>query len=435
MLATLMPPIQSYDWMLNVLYGDAAMARSEHQPAVTWARHGELPSGYRLAEQFAVLPGGRDRAFLVSLGSRRGAASALTSYNALRPAVRRAARAAMGLALRSGAGAHFLRTRVDVGVLETLTEQRAQAALISGHLAELLRRPQVVLAFGGGSGPYRKPVLQVFGTDGVPLAYAKIGWNTWTREAVRREAEALMAYAAKPGGGRLGAPRLLHHGQWNGLELLLTEPLPKAVKPAACDRPPATFLREICELSAVSAAPLGDSTWWAQIMARIESSVPDPATRARLLAAAAALERANGTARLEFGRWHGDLVPWNLASLGSRLFAWDWETSAASAPVGMDAVHFGFQVAFVDQQVPLAGSVRTAAQAAGPALSALGVPHHSHGLLSALHLLELAVRHEEARGSTGDADERFYPEVFDVLDRVAAQSAAARLAGAEERAA
>ncbi len=169
--------------------------------------------------------------------------------------------------------------------------------------------------------------------------------------------------------------------------------------------------------------------------ARITSAVPDPVSRERLTAAAGRISRAHGQERLEFGRWHGDLVPWNLASLGAKLYAWDWESSAASAPVGLDAVHFGFQLAFVTGRLPLAESVRRAADAARPALTTLGVPASAQGMLSELHLLELAVRHEEARGSTGDADGRFYPAVFDVLDQLSERGAAGRQVSARERAA
>lgn len=435
-LAAMTPPVGSYDWLFDVLYGRLAAAAPAGEPAaVTWAPRGGLPAGYRPVEQFAVTPGGRDRAFLISLGCRRGAASALTSYNALRPASRRAVRAALGLGLRSGAAGVFLRTRIDVGVRTTLTGAEARQSLISGHIAGLLGQDEVVLAFGGGSGPYRKPVLQVFGTDGTPLAYVKVGWNAWTRDAVRREADALRSCAARSAQGRLGAPGLLHQGEWHGLELLITAPLPSQVRPPAAQLPSASFLREICELSPVSTAPLSESARWAGINARIATAVPDTACRDRLAAAAGRLARVHGQDRLEFGRWHGDLVPWNLASLGPRLYAWDWESSSASVPVGLDAVHFGFQVAFVAARVPLAESVRRAAATAGPALAALSVPAGARALLSDLHLLELAVRHEEARGSTGDADGRFYPAVFDVLGEIGTRAAAVIQAGAREQAA
>ena len=42
-------------------------------------------------------------------------------------------------------------------------------------------------------------------------------------------------------------------------------------------------------------------------------------------------------------------------------------------------------------------------------------PTETHRLLSSLHLLELFVRHEEARSSAGGLDDRFYPEVEALL--------------------
>src|ERR1039458_10046868 len=65
----------SHAWLFDLLF-----ART---PTVTWAVAGALPAGFDRAEQFAVLPAGGGRSFMVSLAARRGASSALTSYNAL----------------------------------------------------------------------------------------------------------------------------------------------------------------------------------------------------------------------------------------------------------------------------------------------------------------------------------------------------------------
>ena len=408
-------PAASYAWLFDLLYGRPA-ADSQSR-LVTWAPAGRLPSRFRRSEQFAVLPGGRDRAFMVSLASRRGSAAALTSYGRLRPPSRRLGRLAVGLALRSGTAGPFLGTTIDIGTAADATARQLGEALITEHLAGLLGRPKVVMAFGGGSGPYRKPVLQVFGTDGAPLGYVKVGWNPWTRDAVRREAAALRAITAGDRHGRLAAPELLHHGQWHDLELIVTAPLPAGVRRPGPELPAAGSLREICQLSAVTVGALAESSWWSEIRTRIATGVTDPASRARLELAADRLSTAHGHVRLEFGCWHGDLVPWNLARLGSRLYAWDWESSAPSAPVGLDALHFGFQVAFVAGRVPLAQAVARAAGEARGALADLAVPAEAHALLSELHLLELCVRHEEARASTGDADDRFFPAAMRMLDR------------------
>jgi len=152
------------------------------------------------------------------------------------------------------------------------------------------------------------------------------------------------------------------------------------------------------------------------LRARVTGGVTDQAARGRLTRIADGIERSRGDVRLEFGRWHGDLVPWNLARLGAATFAWDWESSTADAPVGFDALHFGFQVAFVARRTPLARAAALAARQAGPALTALAIPASALDLLPPLHLLELAVRHEEARSATGDADDRFFPEVLSLLE-------------------
>jgi hypothetical protein len=389
---------------------------------ITWAAAGELPAGFRLVEQFAVLPSWAGRSYMVSLAARRGAASALTSYNGLRLVRRRPPRQLLGLGLRTGLAQPLLGAKIDIGVAVSAADDEVASALIGEHLGQLFGR-QVVIAFGGGSGPYRKPVLQVFGADGMPLGYVKIGWNSWTRDAVRREAAALTSCAARP--MRLGTPALLRHASWQGLELMVTSPLPRGVR-MSWRLPDAGLLREITDLSPRFAAELAASPWWPGLRARIEAGVADPAIRTRLVMLADAVESSYGAAALEFGTWHGDLVPWNFARHAGRLYAWDWEDSAPDVPVGFDALHYFFQVAFVAKRRPLHDSADIAQRAASEMLTVLGVPEQAHRLLAILHLLELSVRHEEARSSSaGDGDDRFFPAVLHLLERALGQPSGA----------
>ena len=70
----------------------------------------------------------------------------------------------------------------------------------------------------------QKPVLQVFDLDGRLLGYAKVGHNELTAALVRREAAALASIGAQaPQWFRV--PRLIDHGQWGGLDILVTSPL------------------------------------------------------------------------------------------------------------------------------------------------------------------------------------------------------------------
>ena len=292
----------------------------------------------------------------------------------------------------------------------------------------------MVIAFGGGGGPYRKPVLQVFGLDGTPLGYVKVGWNDWTREAVRREAAALRGCAASP--MRLGVPGLIGHCVWQGLDLLITAPLPHGVRRfgLSADLPDASVLREISQISGSTVSELGVSPWWRALRARI-CGVADRAARTQLELIADGIERRYGRTALEFGSWHGDFVPWNLARLGKRIYAWDWESSGPDTPVGFDALHYHFQLAFVARRRPLAEAAARASHRAGPALDALGVRSDRRDLVAVLHLMELFARHEEARSSAGGVDHRFYPAVAQLLARSLAGPRAAASLDAAERAA
>jgi hypothetical protein len=412
----------SYGWILDLLAGQT--------PTATWAAAGKLPAGFEPADRFAVLPAGAGRVFMVSLAARAGSASALTSYNALRSGKRRVARDILGLGMRIGLTQRLLPHKIDIGKAAGSAPDQVPDALLSDHLRGLFGRAQVVIAVGSSGGPYRKPVLQVFGADGTPLGYVKIGWNDWTQDAVQREAAALRAYAGRP--ARLGVPALLSCSSWRGFDLLVTEPLPRRVRRLRDGSPPDTsVIHEISALTPPYTAELASSPWWLGLRARIRSGVADDRASARLALIADRIEDSWGSVALGFGAWHGDFVPWNLATLGGRVFAWDWESSAPDAPIGFDAVHFHFQVSFVARRRPLAEAAATAARDARPALSALGVAAGRHQLIAGLHLVELFVRHEQARSSAGEADGRFYPGVARVLDdALAAGFATSRLSSA-----
>jgi hypothetical protein len=416
-----------YTWIFDLLFAAGS--------TVTWAPAGELPAGYERADQFAVLPAIAGRSFVVSLASRRGSSSALTSYNALRTAPRRLVRVVFSLGLRTGLARPAIQDRIDIGIASAAPADQRAGQLLTEYLRRELGLGPVVIAFGGGEGPYRKPVLQVFGMDGTPLAYVKVGWNDWTREAVRREAAALRGCAASPMG--LGVPALIGHRGWQGLDLLITAPLPGRVRRLglSADLPDASVLREISQISGSYISELGVSPWWRALRTRIGDGIADSAARAQLELIADGVERRYGRAALEFGSWHGDFVPWNLARLGQRVYAWDWESSGPDTPVGFDALHYHFQVAFVARRRPLAEAAMRASHRAGPALEALGVRSDRRDLLAALHLMELFARHEEARSSAGGVDHRFYPAVAQQLARSLAGPLAAAGLDAAERAA
>ena len=227
-------------WLFDLLFS--------RTPNVTWAVAGMLPSGFERVDQFAVLPAGGSRSFIVSLATRRGASAALTSYNSLRSGCTRLARRVLGFGMRTGLAQPIVRDKIDIGIAAGISDAQLADELLGEYLRLRFGRGQVVMAFGGGSGRYRKPVLQVFSTDGAPLGYIKVGWNDWARAAVGREAAALRACAVRP--MRLGAPEFLGLSVWRGLDLLITRPLPHGSRrmSSGSGLPAASVLREISEL-------------------------------------------------------------------------------------------------------------------------------------------------------------------------------------------
>lgn len=119
----------AHAWLFDLLFAAA--------PTVTWAEAGALPAGFELADQFAVLPAGRGRSFMVSLAARRGTSSALTSYNSLRSGRTRIARRVLGLGLRTGLAQPLLRNKVDVGIASAATPAQLAEELLGEHLEQL----------------------------------------------------------------------------------------------------------------------------------------------------------------------------------------------------------------------------------------------------------------------------------------------------------
>ena len=101
---------------------------------------------------------------------------------------------------------------------------------VETHLARRFGTPVRVGVLLGTRRVNQKPVLQVFDLDGRLLGYAKVGHNDLTAALVRREAAALASIGAQAP-QCLPGPSALHHGQWAGLDILVTSPLSRAAVP------------------------------------------------------------------------------------------------------------------------------------------------------------------------------------------------------------
>jgi len=288
---------------------------------------------------------GRPR-FLLPVVSPEATHAACLAYVGLRNRATIAQRFAVAGAFRLGAGRGVApnRLRADDGPDGLLA-----------HIAARLGRREVAVAMGLGTvDAVWKPTLQVFDTDGTPLAFVKIGLGPVAGALVAREAEALARWADHPD-PRLVVPALLGTSTWRQIPLVMVAPLPPDVRrlPAPVSAWP------VCSLDApVSDGPLAVAEWWTTRRTAAEDAQP---TVAELLERIE--ERHNGQ-DLPWARWHGDWVLWNQARCSGGLVAWDWEYSEPAAPVGLDEVHGCYQQRRVVDGRPIAQALAAACAAA-----------------------------------------------------------------------
>ena len=356
-----------------------------------------------------VLVPGAARPRLVLPSGRRVAAAALRNHAALRAPRVRAARLALAAAVATGVPHRVFRDR-----LRFSADADPSVAPLVRHLREVLDQPSMEVAVVlGPPAPNRKPVLQLLSASGAPVGFAKVGWNEFTVPLVRNEAATLEGVRAARL-QKLETPRVMHHGSWRGLELLVTSPLPLNARRFGESAPALAALLEVASSRGVVTEALGRSSYWRELRSERASG---PRVAADLAASLEAIEDRFGGLELTFGEWHGDWAPWNLAHAGGRLWAIDWEHARRGVPVGLDVVHFRFQVEFLRRKHAIPEAAERAAASAGADLGRIGVAEDARRLLSVLHLLEIWLRAEEARRLGAGVNPRVYPAVANELRR------------------
>jgi hypothetical protein len=232
----------------------------------------------------------------------------------------------------------------------------------------------------------------------------KLGWNDVTRSLLDNEARVLRAWGASPPSS-FRVPRLVHHGTWDRLTALAVSPVPTPLfrRGARSAMPRPDVLREIASLGGVRRVPLTRSPFLDRVAHRVETTPMDPSVRS---IASAAIDALRAPDRLfAVGTWHGDWAPWNMTTAEGSLHIWDWERSEDGVPIGLDALHFAFEVGYHKRSLAPGTAVREAVDRCRGVLEALGVDHGLDALV-ALYALERLTRLEEGRAAGVRADER-----------------------------
>lgn len=343
----------------------------------------------KAVREFVFLPSAGRPRLLLPAGLPAAAANAVRRYSHDLGPRQRFTRALMAAGVRARLADRMLRDRLHATGAGESIEDRLGALL--SH--------EVVVSVGLGSArANRKPILHVLTPGGEALAFVKIGDTATARELIADEATALGALAERSF-GHLAVPRVLHHGEWRGLSLLVLTPLPTgAVSFRSRRDAPVAAMRELTGVT--SCRPLAASAFHARFD---DVALDDPEQRKRFADAVARIRQAYGDDELEFGAWHGDWAPWNMAWHHGRVQLWDWERFDPDVPAGLDLVHYRLQTGGGYDTWP------------DPAmLGPYGLTGRAAAITVELYIAELA--HRYLRAAQGELGDPLRPQAAKVLD-------------------
>jgi hypothetical protein len=293
--------------------------------------------------------------------------------------------AAFALGLASGLGGTLLGVRVRVTA-------PPEAESIESYLKSVLSPDIRVSIRLGPARANRKPVLQLHTTSGEAAGFAKVGFNALTRDLVRAEAASL-AWLESAGLDGISVPRVIHHGQWHGMDVLVLSGLPVWQRRRGLSAAQLSAAMDaVARVGGLQEGALASDAYLRQLRRRLEAADPG-SERSALLEALDTIAATGLCASLTFGAWHGDWSPWNMASTTSGLLVWDWERFASGVPVGFDALHYWLQSEVGPQhRDPLAAATDCLEHAAA-LLAPFGIDPGRARLTAALYLADMSTRY------------------------------------------
>jgi hypothetical protein len=316
---------------------------------------------------------------------QRVAGAAVRHYSGQRSPAARLATKFFSVCLDNGLGGAMFRRRLTMHV-------PAGADTVETYLANLLHRDIRISMYLGPPRANRKPVLHVLTPAGQAVAFAKIGVSPLTRQLAHTERDALTQIKKADLRG-ITVPEVLHYGNWQGLDVLVLSVLPAWQGRQALSEPRLTeAMVSVASAQGVQSSPLRSSEYASRLRERLSSAVESP-DQATLLWLVDELNARAGDQVLNYGAWHGDWTPWNMASTTDGILVWDWERFTSGVPLGFDALHHRLQVEVGPGKRDPVAAAAACAQGAPALLAPFGVSAGQAHLTALLYLADLATRY------------------------------------------
>ena len=345
----------------------------------------------RLQDEYLVVPSARTPRLLVPRRPRVSAAAAVRRYSEPGSTAGWLKREALALAIRTGVADVIIKDTVGIPRLHA---DDGEAPTIEQYLREHLGDIVVSVHLGGPARANRKPVLQVLDRRGGTLGFVKVSVNELTRLLIGHESAALRFLSAQALPS-VSIPEVLHQGRWRNREVVVQSALPvwRRRRGGATSARRQAAMLDIATVQGTTTAALSDSTYMSRLSTR--ASLLNEETGRKLVAACEQLLHRVGDVELDFGSWHGDWSPWNMAVREHQLLVWDWERFGDDVPMGFDAVHYRLQELIARQPHSPIEAVEKALEVAPADMRALGVSPETAELTALLYLIDIAARYTE----------------------------------------
>lgn len=357
------------------------------------------------SHQYLAFPSSRNARVLLPRWHAKGAAGYLVAGIGLRDRRQAALRQVASRFVRSGG------LRLSTPGMHVDPAMAGDSAAAFQHaVAEHMRHRVGSVAFSVRRwSPNWKPTFTVMAEDGVVIGYGKVGWDGSSINRIGAEVEALTSLAQRSVPG-MRTPRLLAHFEWNGRAVLVVSPIPEsAVRHPRAATAPSAFALEELERGSAESAPAG------VLLVGALAAIGRTSSGHVLVSDVQDMIKADREVRLTLGRAHGDWVPWNVATDGADLWAWDWEHSSKTTPVGLDIVHWHTLIGLhVKGQSPV-GAFLSGRRASVQQLRHLGFAADQAEWIATLGLLRLVHMRREFLGPLTESVESVRRLIFTAI--------------------